>query len=109
MNNNTTPSGLPEASGPRRFFGINRATRAGSYSVVMSLLVLAVLVVINLIVGALPSRMTKLDTSAARLLRFQKQPSNMSSSWMKISPLRFFAKAATSVRHCLLSWTAIQR
>ena len=55
------------SSGRTGFGGLNRTTRAGTYTVVMSLLLLVALVVVNLIVGALPSRLTKLDTSAARL------------------------------------------
>ncbi len=44
---------------------LNRATRVGSWTVTMVLILLAVLVVVNLLVGALPSSWTKLDISSA--------------------------------------------
>ena len=43
--------------------GINKATRVGTWTVAMTLIVLAVLVVVNLLVGALPSSWTRLDTT----------------------------------------------
>lgn len=42
----------------------NRQAKAGTYTAVVSIVVLAVLVVVNLIVGALPQKYTVLDTSA---------------------------------------------
>lgn len=43
---------------------LNRATRVGSWTVAMVLILLAVLVVVNLLVAALPSSWTRLDISA---------------------------------------------
>ena len=43
------------------------AFRAGSYSLMVSALVLAILVVVNIFVSALPSSMTKYDISATKL------------------------------------------
>ncbi len=42
----------------------NRQAKAGTYATVVTLVVLAVLVVVNLIVGALPSKYTIIDTTA---------------------------------------------
>lgn len=42
----------------------NRQAKAGTYTTVISLVLLAVLVVVNLIVGALPSKYTVIDTTA---------------------------------------------
>ncbi len=43
----------------------DRRGKSGAYAVVVSLILLAVLIVVNMIVGSLPSKLTKLDTSAA--------------------------------------------
>ena len=43
------------------------ALRAGSYSLMISALVLAILIVVNIFVSALPSSMTKYDISATKL------------------------------------------
>ena len=43
------------------------ALRAGSYSLMVSALVLAILIVVNIFVSALPSSMTKYDISATKL------------------------------------------
>lgn len=42
----------------------DRRGKSGTYAVVISLILLAVLVVVNMIVGSLPLKLTKLDTSA---------------------------------------------
>lgn len=47
--------------------GIQKRTKLGTYTVVISLIVLAVLIVINLLVSALPSKWTVLDTSTNKL------------------------------------------
>ncbi len=44
-----------------------RAAKAGSYSFMMAVLVLAVLIAVNIAVGGLPAKWTKADISAARL------------------------------------------
>ena len=41
----------------------DRRGKSGTYAVVMSLILLAVLVVVNMIVGSLPSKLTMIDTS----------------------------------------------
>ena len=41
--------------------------KAGGYTVVMSVLLLAALIVVNLIVNALPSGITKLDSSTSKM------------------------------------------
>ncbi|MBQ7338893.1 MAG: Gldg family protein [Clostridia bacterium] len=56
-----------KTSGATGLLGLNRATRVGSWTVAMTLIVLAVLVVINLLVGALPTSVTKLDTTSTKL------------------------------------------
>ena len=43
------------------------ALRAGSYSLMISALVLAILIVVNIFVSYLPSSMTKYDISATKL------------------------------------------
>ena len=47
--------------------GMQKRAKAGTYTVVLSLIVLAVLIVINLLVSALPSRFTTLDASANKM------------------------------------------
>ncbi len=46
--------------------GMNKTTRLGSWTMAMILILLAVLVVINLLVGALPRSLTRFDTTADR-------------------------------------------
>ncbi|MBQ8718866.1 MAG: Gldg family protein [Clostridia bacterium] len=58
-----------KAGGISSLLGLNRTTRAGSYTLAMTLIVLAVLIVVNLLVGTLPSTLTKLDTTATDLYR----------------------------------------
>ena len=41
----------------------DRRGKSGTYAVVMSLILLAVLVIVNMIVGSLPSKLTMIDTS----------------------------------------------
>ncbi len=53
MNNNTNKKPL-----------FDRRGKSGTYAVVVSLILLAVLIVVNMIVSSLPSRLTMLDTSA---------------------------------------------
>ena len=43
----------------------DRRGKSGIYSVVLSLILLAVLVVVNMIVGSLPAKFTMLDTTAS--------------------------------------------
>ena len=45
----------------------NIAFKGGSYAIVLSCVVLALLVVVNLLVGALPANLTKLDISSSKL------------------------------------------
>lgn len=52
MNNNTNKKPL-----------FDRRGKSGTYVVVMSLILLAVLIVVNMIVGSLPSKLTMIDTS----------------------------------------------
>ena len=52
-----------KAGGISALLGLNRTTRAGSYTMAMTLIVLAVLIVINLLVGTLPTSLTKLDST----------------------------------------------
>lgn len=58
-----------KAGGLSALLGLNRTTRAGSYTLAMTLIVLAVLIVVNLLVGALPTSLTKLDTTATDLYK----------------------------------------
>ena len=52
MNNNTNKKPL-----------FDRRGKSGTYAVVVSLILLAVLVVVNMLVGSLPSKLTMIDTS----------------------------------------------
>lgn len=45
----------------------NIAFKGGSYAIVLTCIVLALLVVVNLLVGALPANLTKLDISSSKL------------------------------------------
>lgn len=47
--------------------------KAGAYSAVLSIIVVAALIVVNLIVGALPSKYTKLDTSKDSMFTFDEK------------------------------------
>ena len=47
--------------------GKRKTGKAGGYTVLMTVLLLAALIVINLIVGALPSKITKLDSSTSKM------------------------------------------
>lgn len=47
--------------------GMQKRAKAGTYTVVLSLIVLAVLIVINLLVSALPSRFITLDATANKM------------------------------------------
>ncbi len=48
-------------------FGDKKSGKAGSYTVLMTVLLLAALIVLNLIVNALPSKFTKLDSSISKM------------------------------------------
>ena len=43
------------------------ALKGGSYAIVMTALVLALLIVVNILAGALPANLTKLDISSSKL------------------------------------------
>ena len=45
----------------------NIAFKGGSYAIVLTCIVLALLVVVNLLANALPASLTKLDISASKL------------------------------------------
>jgi ABC-2 type transport system permease protein len=60
MNHNENNS---RKGGLASLLGINKATRIGTWTVAMTLIVLAVLVVINLLVAALPTSLTRFDTT----------------------------------------------
>ena len=47
--------------------GMQKRAKAGTYTVVLSLIVLAVLIVINLLVAALPSRFITLDATSNKM------------------------------------------
>ena len=61
-----------KAGGISSLLGLNRTTRAGSYTMAMTLIVLAVLIVINLLVGTLPSSLTKLDSTPNDMYHISK-------------------------------------
>lgn len=58
----------------------SRSVRAGGYSVLASLLVLALAVVVNLTAAGIPSRYTKLDLSGDKLLELSEETETMVSS-----------------------------
>lgn len=64
MNNNINSENKENLS-EKAFAPNSRRAKAGSYSTVITIILLAVLIVINLIVNALPSRFTVLDTSVS--------------------------------------------
>ena len=57
-----------------------RAVKAGGYSVAASAIVLVIVVIINLLVSALPSGFTKIDTSSNRLYTLSEQSANVLAS-----------------------------
>lgn len=57
----------------------SRAFRAGTYSVVISLLAIAVVVVLNLVVSKLPSTVTKIDLTDSDLLALSDQTKQLVS------------------------------
>ena len=61
-----------KAGGISALLGLNRTTRAGSYTMAMTLIVLAVLIVINLLVGTLPTSLTKLDSTPNDMYHISK-------------------------------------
>lgn len=54
-----------------------RAFRAGGYSVISSVIVIAIAVILNLIVGKLPARMTQIDLSSDKLFTLSLQSSSL--------------------------------
>ena len=54
-------------AGEKRASGNQIALRGGSYSMVITAIVLAILVVVNIMVSVLPKTWTKLDISSAQL------------------------------------------
>ena len=50
-----------------------RALKGGSYSLVLCAVVLVLVIVINLLVNALPSNMTKLDASSVGILNLSEE------------------------------------
>ena len=50
-----------------------RSLRAGGYSIALSAIVIAAVVVLNLLVGKLPSSITKPETSSVKLYDFDDQ------------------------------------
>jgi ABC-2 type transport system permease protein len=57
----------------------SRAFRAGTYSVVISLLAIAVVVILNLLVSKLPSKVTKIDLTDSDLLALSDQTKQLVS------------------------------
>lgn len=57
-----------------------RAFKSGGYSTLISLLVIAVLVAVNLIVGEIPETYTKLDTTNTRLYSLSEQSQKIAKS-----------------------------
>ena len=57
-----------------------RAFKSGGYSTLISLLVIAVLVAVNLIVGEIPETYTKLDTTNTRLYSLSEQSKKIAKS-----------------------------
>lgn len=57
-----------------------RAFRAGGYSVVSAVLVIAIAVVINVIASALPARYTQFDTTSTQLFSISQQTEEMTAA-----------------------------
>lgn len=60
--------------------GRRRRTRFGGYSIIISLVVAAILIVINLIVAALPATLTKLDLSEKQLYTISEETEKIVSA-----------------------------
>ena len=56
-----------------------RALKSGSYSLMMCALALVLVIVINLLVGALPSTFTKLDASSVDVLTLSDESKSIAS------------------------------
>lgn len=56
-----------EKSIKARLFGDRKSGRAGGYTVLMTVVLLAALIVVNLIINALPTKFTKLDSSSSKM------------------------------------------
>ena len=54
-----------------------RAVRAGGYSVAASAIVLVIVIIINLLMNALPSQFTQIDTSSNKLYTLSEQSENI--------------------------------
>ena len=61
-----------EKSIKARLFGDRKSGRAGGYTVLMTVVLLAALIVVNLIINALPTKFTKLDSSSSKMYTLEK-------------------------------------
>jgi t-SNARE complex subunit (syntaxin) len=61
-----------ETGKPVKKFSLARRTKIGTYTFIISLILLTVLVVINLLVAAIPKSFTVFDTSANKLNSFRR-------------------------------------
>ena len=57
-----------------------RGLRAGGYSILLSVIVIAVVVVLNLLVAKLPSDLTKPETAGIKLYDFDEQTRRVAES-----------------------------
>lgn len=59
---------------------IKTGAKAGTYSAILTVIVIAAAIVVNLIVGALPTKFTKIDTSADSVFTFSEKTENYIAS-----------------------------
>ena len=73
----------------------SRRFKSGGYTVLVSLIVVAVVVAVNLFVGQLPATLTKLDTTAQQLYTFSEQTEQLLSNLQKKVTLTLVAESGS--------------
>lgn len=57
-------------------------SRNGSYSVGITALVIAIIVIVNLIAGQIPEKYKNLDVSSTKFMRFPRPAKSCSRTWI---------------------------
>ena len=83
-----------------------RSFHAGGYSVAAAVIVLAIAVAVNALVGNLPSTYTKLDTTANGLYTVSEQTERSYPGWMRTLTFIGSSGAGTRTRTLRRSLTA---
>lgn len=71
----------------------------GSYSVVISAIFIVIVIVINMIVGSLPSKYTEFDVSSQKLYSIGDETKLISRSWTRISRSIRLSRVVLRMRH----------